>query len=156
MAPSTSSSQVETAGAPPASSAGAAGDVPGQFWAFIGDGEFRLPRCHGCGEWRWYPLPLCESCGTAGFDWQLAPTEGKVFSFTTVSHQFLPAPSGLTLPFSVALIELDEAPAIRFVSTVVSQPDSELAIGLRGRIVLERSDGKLSPTFRVSQAAGTG
>jgi uncharacterized protein len=125
--------------------------IPDQFWSYIAADEFRLPKCQGCGEWRWYPLPLCDRCGTQGFDWVLAPMTGIVFSYSIVHHNFLPPTASVSFPFAVGLIELDGAPQIRFVTNILVPGGAAPRIGDRGRLVMTPVADRTVPVFKVSE-----
>lgn len=131
--------------APPAGS-----PITDQFWAFVADGEFRLPKCDGCDNWRWYPLPLCERCGTPDFEWVLAPTTGKLFSYSIVHHNFLPPSGSVTLPYLVGLVELDDAVGMRFVADIVAPEGQTPRVDDPVHLVMTIVDGRNLPVFAIT------
>lgn len=126
--------------------------IPNEFWTFVSDGEFRLPKCKGCNRWRWYPLPQCEACGTKDFEWALAPTRGRIFSFTRVHRNFLSGEPELAVPYSVALIDLDGAHGIRFVATLIEK-DQSVSPNVNDRVELAMTliGGRMMPAFSVTE-----
>ena len=98
-----------------------------EFWAGAAAGELRLPRCEGCGGWRWYPSATCRACGEEGLAWTALSGRGHVFSWVVVRHPFLPAFKD-EVPFVSALVTPDEAPEVRLATRIVDAEPDEVAI----------------------------
>ena len=69
----------------------------------------RLQRCLACGLWQ-APLRLrCGSCGATNLEWAIASGAGRVQTFTVVWQRYR---AGERVPYTVALVELEEGPRI--------------------------------------------
>ncbi len=96
-----------------------------EFWAATARGEFRLPRCHSCGEHYWYPRKLCPFCHST--DTALVPATGRgsVYSYTVVRKTG--GDFGTATPFVLAFVELDEGP--RMMTNIVTDDPDSVRIG---------------------------
>lgn len=113
------------------------------FWAGTAAGELRIQQCGGCGELRHPPGPMCPSCNETKPGYVVASGLGEVYSY--VVHHHPPVP-GHTLPFVVALVELEEG--VRFMAELAVPPD-EVHIGLPVRIGFRCVDDELTlPVWR--------
>ncbi|GAB1508887.1 bifunctional MaoC family dehydratase N-terminal/OB-fold nucleic acid binding domain-containing protein [Actinophytocola sp. KF-1] len=113
------------------------------FWEGTAAGELRIQQCGGCGELRHPPGPMCPSCNETKPEYVVASGLGEVYSF--VVHHHPPVP-GHTLPFVVALVELEEG--VRFMAELAAPPE-EVHIGLPVRIGFQRVDDELTmPVWR--------
>jgi uncharacterized OB-fold protein len=61
-----------------------------------------------------------------------------VHSVTAVHHSFVP---GVDVPYTVALVELDEQPGLRLLTNVVDCAPERVRIGMRVGVVFEPVDG---------------
>ncbi len=95
------------------------------FWDGRRDGELRIQRCGGCGELRHPPGPMCPACGETKPEFVVASGRGSVYSY--VVHHHPPVP-GRSLPFVVALVELDEG--VRMLFELVDVAPSSVRVGL--------------------------
>lgn len=81
------------------------------YWAAAREGVIAVQQCSSC-EHMWHPpAPVCPRCRTASFRWVRTAGTGRLYSYTRVEHAAHPAVAG-ALPYSVALIELDEGPRV--------------------------------------------
>ena len=70
---------------------------------------------------------------------------GEVFTFTVNRHTYHPE---VPPPYVVALVELDEQPGLRLTTNVVNCHVDEVEIGMRVRVVFERTgDDVWVPVF---------
>ena len=72
---------------------------------------------------------------------------GRVHSVTVVHHAFVP---GVEVPYTVALVELEEQPGLRLLSNVVGCDVDEVRFGLEVEAVfdaIEGADGIALPRF---------
>ena len=79
-------------------------DAP--YWHGLEQGRLMLPRCSGCGDWRWPAGHRCGSCGTTGMEWVQQALCARVFSWTRTWHRF-GLTEGLTLPYTNIVAEMD-------------------------------------------------
>lgn len=114
------------------------------FWEGMTLGELRIQQCGGCGELRHPPGPMCPSCNETKPDYIVASGLGEVYSY--VVHHHPPVP-GHTLPFVVALVELEEG--VRLLAELEDVPPDEVHIGLPVRIGFSEVDDELTmPVWR--------
>jgi len=78
------------------------------FWDGAKQHELRLPRCRGCGKCHFYPRALCPFCWSTDLEWIKASGKGKLHTFWIPQRAVM----GITGPFIVAIVELEEGPRI--------------------------------------------
>jgi uncharacterized OB-fold protein len=114
------------------------------FWAGTAAGELRVQRCPECGMLRHPPGPMCPSCGAAKADHIVASGRGELFSYVVHHH---PAVPGRTVPFVVALVELEEG--VRMLGELLDVDPGEVFIGMPVEVALTRIDDELTlPNWR--------
>jgi uncharacterized protein len=74
------------------------------WWAAVARHEFVQQRCDSCGTWRWPPRVLCGHCGSQQWSWQPVLHSGRVVSWITTHHAFLP---GFEAPYHTVFVRLD-------------------------------------------------
>jgi uncharacterized OB-fold protein len=110
------------------------------FWEAAGRRELIIQQCSACGHYQFYPRPFCLACQSDGVAWVVAAGTGTIYSQTTVHVQVAP---GLTPPYVVAVVELDEGP--RLTTNIVN---GATQIGGRVRVAWrERADLPPLPVF---------
>ena len=112
------------------------------FWEGTAAGELRIQHCPACGNLRHPPGPMCPSCGADKPDYVVATGLGCVFSFV-VHHA--PQVPGKTLPFVVALIELEEG--VRMIAELIDVDPADVRIGMPVALALTRIDDELTLPF---------
>lgn len=112
------------------------------FWTGTAAGELRIQHCPECGNLRHPPGPMCPSCGNEKPDYILASGRGTVFSFV-VHHA--PKVPGKTLPFVVALIELEEG--VRMLAELIDVDPGEVRIDMPVELALTKIDDDLTLPF---------
>jgi uncharacterized OB-fold protein len=110
--------------------------------------ELRMNRCADCGRWHHPARPMCPSC----WSWNVVPTpvsgRGRVHLLMRL-HQGPPAP-GVDYgagPYPVVTVELEEQPALRYTSTVVSCPADDITIGMPVQLTWIERNGAPFPVF---------
>ncbi|WP_207590124.1 zinc ribbon domain-containing protein [Halomontanus rarus] len=76
-----------------------------EWAAALADGELLGQRCSDCGHETAAPKAACARCGSRSLETVSLPTEGVVYSETTVAV----APAGFEGGYRVAVIDLGEA-----------------------------------------------
>lgn len=112
------------------------------FWAGTAAGELRIQHCPSCDRLRHPPGPLCPSCGADEQDHVVASGRGTVYSYV-VHHA--PQVPGRTVPFVVALVELEEG--VRMIGELIDADPSTVSIGMRVRLALTKVDDALTLPF---------
>jgi hypothetical protein len=119
------------------------------FWEGTAVGELRIQHCPTCGTLRHPPGPMCPTCGADKPDYIVAGGRGTVFSYVVHHHPQVP---GKTLPFVVALVELDEG--VRMLGELIDVDPARVAVGMPVEIALKRIDDELTmPNWRPTQAS---
>lgn len=107
------------------------------FWEGIEAGELRIQQCGGCDELRHPPAPLCARCGSTDQGYVVASGNGVVYSHVT--HHYPPL-SGVELPHTVLLVELEEG--VRIVSELAAEADpAGVRIGLPVQVTFQQVPG---------------
>jgi uncharacterized OB-fold protein len=112
------------------------------FWEGTAAGELRIQHCPTCGRLRHPPGPMCPSCGADKQDWIVASGRGTVFSYVVHHHPNVP---GKTLPFVVALVELEEG--VRMLGELVDVDPASVSVGRPVELALTRIDDELTLPF---------
>ncbi|MBV8690904.1 MAG: bifunctional MaoC family dehydratase/OB-fold nucleic acid binding domain-containing protein [Actinobacteria bacterium] len=114
------------------------------FWEGVDAGELRIQRCGGCGTLRHPPRPMCPNCRSLEHDYVVSSGLGTVYSF--VVHHHPPVP-GRQMPFTVAVVELDEG--TRIVGNVIDIDPSEVTVGLPVEVAFVANEaGRVLPQWR--------
>jgi len=132
--------------------AGIGADDP--FWEALEAGEFRLPRCAGCGRWTWPAHWRCGECGSWDFVWTALPPKGTVYSWTRTWYAFDRTKERAgDVPYVVLLVEIDGADGARVLG-VLAGDDAALKIGapVTGTILppSEKAKGYPSVVWRLA------
>jgi uncharacterized OB-fold protein len=109
------------------------------FWEGTAAGELRIQHCPSCDTLRHPPGPMCPSCGADKPDYVVACGRGTVFS-VVVHHA--PKVPGKTLPFVVALVELEEG--VRMIAELVEVDPATVAIDMPVTLALTKIDDELT------------
>jgi uncharacterized protein len=110
------------------------------YWATLADGRFAMQHCRACGRWTWPPRPICSGCHGDDLEWKDASGTGVVYSWVVTHQPYAPDLAKL-LPYTVALVRVDEQDDILIPGRFVS--DVEIHQGLRVRAVPERVDDEI-------------
>ncbi len=97
-----------------------------EFYEFCRKHELRFQRCTDCDTWRHIPRDMCAKCGSFRWAWAKSSGRGKVFSWTTVAQPMLP--QFTDVPYSPAVIELEEG--VRMLSWIIDVKPEELKLDL--------------------------
>lgn len=109
------------------------------FWQATAEGRLAMCHCQDCGHWNQPPLERCRRCGgPTAFE----PISGKGTIYTFIVQR-QPAVVGYfdKVPYSVALVDLDEQESLRLPGRVVGIEPDDVAIGMRVRARIEPLPG---------------
>ena len=98
------------------------------YWRSARAGKISLPRCLECGQAHFYPRAICPHCRSGKLEWIDAAGTGTVYSFTIVHRAPSPA-FAADVPYTVALVALDEGPHL--MTNIVDCPPGDVAIGMK-------------------------
>jgi len=104
------------------------------YWEGCKRHEFLLQRCNDCNKFQFPHRTICSHCSSFNVKSVRGSGKGVVYSFTTV---YRPPTGGfeLDVPYTVAIIELDEGP--RMMSNVVGCKPEDVRIGMRVGVIFE-------------------
>ena len=77
---------------------------------------------------------------------------GTVYSYTVARHALIPDLAG-SIPYVVGVIELDGAPGVRLVASIIDTPIAAVRIGLPVEVVWEDVEGISVYRFRPAAAS---
>lgn len=86
-------------------------DLNAPFWDGLTAGEVRLQQCACCNTYQYPPETFCYTCGATSLNWTTVSGSGIIYSFIVVHQPYHPAFKPF-LPYTVAIVELDEGPRI--------------------------------------------
>jgi uncharacterized OB-fold protein len=116
------------------------------FWDAAFRGELRLQRCADCGHVRFPPALLCARCLSDRAEWVRVSGRGVVYSWIVVHQSQHPA-FNADVPYTVAIIELEEGP--RLHTNLVECSLDRIHIGMPVEAVFEKvSDDTALVKFR--------
>jgi uncharacterized protein len=108
-----------------------------------------FPKCRACGGFHWYPMPRCPHCRSEEVEWTATTGTASIFTYTTVHHAFDHKwKSGI--PYTVALVEFSDAPGIRLVSQLVSDPANLPVVGSVVEPVFDLAGKRPRVLFRIT------
>lgn len=117
------------------------------FWTGLQEGRLLYQQCIGCGVSR-FPFHMsCANCGSVECDIKQSGGLGTIISHTTVTR---PLPPGADQPYTVALVEMEEA--VRYLGVLESNTDEPL-IGTRVAATVD-TDQFVPICFRIIATHG--
>lgn len=87
----------------------------GEWADALRDGELLGQECADCGHATAAPKAACARCGSRTLDTVSLPTEGEVYSETTITVP----PEGFEGEYQLAIVELDEARVLVRVKSAI-------------------------------------
>lgn len=122
-----------------------------QFWTSARERALQLQRCDQCGEFRYYPSPICHFCSSDAFTWTPVSGAGTIYSYT-ILERAKGNPFEGDVPIAIVLVALPEGPVL--MSNLVDYDPAELAIGQRVTLdYADINDEITLPVFRPESAA---
>lgn len=119
------------------------------FWDACRRRELVVQRCTACEAPRHPPSPVCWRCRSFAHAWIPVSGQGTLFSYAVVHRAFLPGLEG-HVPYTLAVVALDDVPGIRLVSNLVDAEPAELRVGLPVEVLFEDVSPEVTvPRFRV-------
>jgi uncharacterized OB-fold protein len=85
------------------------------FWAAAQERRLVVRACTKCGAVLHLPRPMCRECHSFDLEWREVAGHGTVYTSTIVEHQVHPS---YPVPYTVLVIELDDAPSARLIGSV--------------------------------------
>jgi uncharacterized OB-fold protein len=102
------------------------------YWHALAEGRLEIQQCLDCGHWTWPPRPICPRCHNFNLEFRPVSGKGEVHAWVTPHRAFFPRLKDY-VPFSIALVRLDEEPDVYIPGRMVS--DEGVHQGTRVRAV---------------------
>jgi len=110
-----------------------------------------LQYCATDERWQYPPEPVCAQCGSADrLSWRQVNGDGAIYSYGVV-YDTPVASLQPDQPFNVAVIELDEAPGVVFLSHLPGSAVDEVPIGGHVKLIFEKTlaTGQKVPEWQI-------
>jgi uncharacterized protein len=119
-------------------------DIGTPFWASLKQGKLSFQRCQSCGK-AW--LPARHQCpGCLSPNWQREESKGQARLISWVVYHVAYHPAFANrLPYTVAVVELDEGP--RMITNLIHTEAHSLQLDQRLWLVIEDEQGVAVPRF---------
>lgn len=113
--------------------------------------QLLINRCTDCRTWHHPPKPVCPECWSQNV--VATPVSGTgTIHLAIFLHQGPPAEGvDYATPYPVVTVDLDDAPGVRFTSTVVGAGNENIAIGARVALDWTERAGAPMPVFRLTE-----
>ncbi|HVM65747.1 MAG TPA: Zn-ribbon domain-containing OB-fold protein [Acidimicrobiales bacterium] len=121
------------------------------FWRAAAEHRLTCAQCASCGAFRMPPTAFCPRCRSQEVTWAELSGRGTVFSFTVARHALTPDLAG-SLPYVVAVVDLEGAPGARLVANVVGTEVEDVRIGMPVEVVWEDVEGSPVSLYRFRPA----
>lgn len=120
------------------------------FWEACREHRLTAQKCASCGHFRWPSAAVCPHCRKLGGTWTDLRGTGTISSFV-VQHQAIHPAFADAVPYIIAFISLDEAPAdLLMLSNIIDCAWESVRVGMRVEVCFDDSTEGLSlPVFRV-------
>ncbi|RLT27633.1 MAG: hypothetical protein DWI48_02900 [Chloroflexi bacterium] len=121
------------------------------FWDSVDQQKLMLQHCASCDRLQYPPRAQCQDCGKAELTWREVEGKGHILE-TMVVHDTRVVRRKIDVPFNVALVSLDEAPYINFLSNLPGVKAHEAPQGAPVELIfeeLEGSDGRFIHEWKL-------
>ena len=109
------------------------------YWQALAQGRLTFQRCAHCGNAWLPPRTECPRCLAPDWSWEQASGRGRLISWIVYHVAYHPAFAD-RIPYTVAVVELDEGP--RLISNIVGVDDPEaLRIDQALTLAIEQEHG---------------
>lgn len=109
------------------------------FYDALNEDRLLLQYCSKDDRWQYPPQMTCFQCGGA-VEWRDVGGDGHIYSYTVV-YDTPVASLQADQPFNCAVIELDDADGILFLSHLPGTPVDEVLIGAPVKLIFETTPG---------------
>jgi acetyl-CoA acetyltransferase/uncharacterized OB-fold protein len=117
------------------------------FWTSGQDGKLRFQKCTNCDTLRHLPNVICANCRSTETENAEVSGKGTVIALTVNTHLWTPA---IPPPYVVAMVAIDEDPAIRVTTNIVNVDPQDVRIGTRVKVLFEQHEDVWLPMFEPS------
>ena len=125
-------------------------EVSKPFWDACNDGRLVVQNCTTCNRLQHPPQKTCAECGSEhNLEFREMSGHGKIHGYC-VSHDSRVMMLQAIQPFNLAVIELDDDPAIKMLSHLPGTPTDEIPVGATVQVEFEETyNGQKVAEWRV-------
>ena len=122
------------------------------FWDAANEQRLVIQCCSRCGRLQHPPAARCGECGGTALEWKPMAGRGTIYHYCVV-HDVPIRLLQRDQPFNVAVIMLEEDPAIQMFSHLPGTPVDEVPVGAPVEVIFETTaNGQKVPEWRVVEA----
>ena len=119
----------------------------GAVFAAAREHRLVVRSCSRCGADHHLPRAYCYHCGSFDLAWREVAGLGTLYAWTVVEHPTHPA---YEVPYTVVLVDVDEAPDVRLVGNLPGRPTLE--VGMPMEVWWDDVDGQaVLPNWRPAR-----
>jgi len=116
------------------------------YWEYCKKHELRMQKCEGCGHIRFPVSILCPNCHSMDAVWTKLSGKGSVFSYIVFRIPYHESYKE-DIPYTVAIIQLDEGP--RMESNLIVQDPEDIRIDMQVTVFFDDVTNDVSlPKFK--------
>lgn len=121
------------------------------FWDAANEDRLVVQSCRACKRLQHPPARSCGACGSdANLEWKQMSGRGKIYNYAVVYDSPVKALQQAQ-PFNVAVIVLDEDPAIQMYSHLPGTTVDQVPVGASVEVIFEATaNGQKVPEWRVA------
>ena len=121
------------------------------FWDACNEHRLVMQTCTACNMIHYPPKPACDNCGSASnMEWHQVSGRGKIHGYGEMYDSRIRVLQA-NQPFNIALIELEEDPAILMYSHLPGVPVDEVPVGANVKVTFEEtSTGQWVPEWEIA------
>jgi uncharacterized OB-fold protein len=118
-----------------------------EFWEGAKRHELRIQRCRSCGQAYFFPRPFCPDCSSRDVEWFTASGRAKLHTYVIVERG---APGFQdAVPYSIAIVQLEEGPHMMTNIVGVEQTPEALQVDMPLEVTFEEQNEQITlPFFR--------
>lgn len=117
------------------------------FWEGCRVHKLLLQQCSACGSYRFPANQVCPHCSSREAAWVQSSGRGSVFSWVVVRHPVPAEVYGEDVPYTVALIDLDEG--VRMASNIIGCEPDDIRAGMQVSVQFDDVSPEISlPKFK--------
>src|SRR4051812_10852687 len=105
------------------------------FWDACNEGRLVMQNCTACTWLQFPPEPTCSQCGSNDhLEWKQMSGRGTIHGYA-VMHDTRIRTFQKEQPYTIALIELEEDPAILLYSNLPGTPPDDVPVGAAVQVI---------------------
>ena len=124
-------------------------DLTKPFWDACNERRLMVQNCTACNRMQYPPRPACQDCGSEKLEWKETSGRGTISGHIVIHDTRMK----VWMPeqhYNVAIIKLDDDPAINFFSNLPGTPVDEVPVGAPVEVIFEEAvPGQLIHEWRV-------